>query len=770
MFSPIALAIFSVSGTPVAGGTGATERLQAAIDACPSSGCLIELPDSLYPMTNQLWIEGKADLKIVGTGATKPVLIWDEALLVPDTTKVAALFRLTPPAGAGRPKLPKGWWMWPYAYKSGVGTASDSSISFSTTGYQHAAMILIKKSTRIAIENLVVDGRKPAAFMNASVWDGQYSLYFGSVGISLLRSLAVDVRSCEIRHFWTGLYINNRNPSCQAWKNMIGKSDTGANPWSACGTMGGHLIERNRIHTNWWAVYSESEWDQGSTIRENLAWDNANQVVVNPTNTVSPMTTGAISHNEDYGGFLYSKDDLMPAYSVTHNTIYGNFLAYGYDQYRFVGTALWSDNIVEAMDSLSHRILYSSASEALDDYVASGNHFWHNTILSNKAGQRQLLTTANIVDSTIRFPGRVLVPKDTVVELVNGKLVDRIEYDTVPGTLDCSKGCILKLSPPDTFASFTTPWALNSIVSYRMRVQVMGPDSLLHLEWVPSLSNTDSASLVSFSGQDTTLAKDHANWICHFCGLLSSDPNSPGFLMLDSSLDRVKSSALHPGPVGGRRGAIGPSGALGSHVPVRLRARGLPTYNAARSVLQLPVAITSEAGHLDAVAVAKIHVLYHNEDSTGKIFPTEYNVVIQPSDVQPFLPTDTILSIPFQSVSGRFYQIDVWTVGISGHDTLAATPLSWAWTSKANGGTFQVSTAMETRAPTPSVRIRMGNGILQLEGYAEPSLRLIEASGAIQSLATRPLPNGCSVSTRTLRPGIWFARLGGETQRILITP
>jgi hypothetical protein len=482
------------------------------------------------------------------------------------------------------------------------------------------------------------------------------------------------------------------------------------------------------------------------------------------------MTTGAISHNEDYGGFLYSKDDLMPAYSVTHNTIYGNFLAYGYDQYRFVGTALWSDNIVEAMDSLSHRILYSSASEALDDYVASGNHFWHNTILSNKAGQRQLLTTANIVDSTIRFPGRVLVPKDTVVELVNGKLVDRIGYDTVPGTLDCSKGCNLKLSPPDTFASFTTPWALNSIVSYRMRVQVMGPDSLLHLEWIPSLSNTDSASLVSFSGQDTTLAKDHANWICHFCGFLSGDPTSTGFLMLDSSLDRVKSSALHPGPVGGRRGAIGPSGALGSHVPVRLRARGLPTFNAARSVLQLPVAISSEAGHLDAVAVAKIHVLYHNEDSTGKIFPTEYNVVIQPSDVQPFLPTDTILSIPFQSVSGRFYQIDVWTVGISGHDTLAATPLSWAWTSKAKGGTFQVSTAMETRAPSPSVRIRMGNEILQLEGYAEPSLRLIDATGTPRTLATHPEGSGSSVSTRELRPGIWFARLGGETRRILITP
>jgi hypothetical protein len=54
--------------------------------------------------------------------------------------------------------------------------------------------------------------------------------------------------------------------------------------------MGGHLIERNRIHANWWAVYSEAEWDQGSIIRENLAWDNANQLVLNPGNTVSPLS------------------------------------------------------------------------------------------------------------------------------------------------------------------------------------------------------------------------------------------------------------------------------------------------------------------------------------------------------------------------------------------------------------------------------------------------------------------------------------------------
>jgi hypothetical protein len=770
MIFSLPLAILSLSGTPVAGGTGATERLQTAIDACPTSGCLIELPDSVYPMTNQLWIEGKSDLKIVGTGATKPVLIWDEALLVPDSAKVATLFLLTPPAGGGRPKLPKGWWMWPYAYKSGVGTASDSSVPYSTTGYQHAAMILVKKSARISLENLVVDGRKPAAFMNATVWDGEYDLYFGSVGISLLRSLAVDVRSCEIRNFWTGLYINNRNPSCQAWKNMIGRSDTGANPWSACGIMGGHLIERNRIHANWWAVYSESEWDQGSAIRENLAWDNANQVVLNPANTVSPLTSMSSGQTEDYGGFLYSKDDLMPAYSVTHNTIYGNLLAYGFDMYRFAGTALWSDNLVQVMDSLKLRRIYTSGAEALDDYEASGNHIWHNTLLSYTSGSRYSTTTTVVSDTAIHYIGPVAVPRDTIVELVNGKLVDRIEYDTVQTPLDCGKGCSVKLSPPDTFTSFSTPWSLTSVSSSLRQVQVKGPDSLLHTEWISSPNGSDSANQVNYYGQNAASAKDHANWVCRFCNFLSSDPTSPDFLMPDSSLDRVKSSALRAGPVGGRRGALGPSGALGSHVPVRLRARGLPTYNASRSVLQLPVSISSEAGHLDAMAVAKIQVLYHNEDSTGKIFPVEYSVAILPSDVQPFLPTDTVITIPWKAGSYGFNQIDVWTVGISGGDTLAATPMSWAWTGKAKGGTFQVPAAVGTRTSSQPVRIQVGSGFLRLQGYAGATLRLIDATGAVQTLATRPDQSGCSVSTREMRPGIWFAPLPGGTQRILIAP
>ncbi len=58
----------------------------------------------------------------------------------------------------------------PYAYSSGVGTASDSSVPFSTTGYQHNGMVMVKKSSRVVLDGLVLDGRNPKSFLSKSVW------------------------------------------------------------------------------------------------------------------------------------------------------------------------------------------------------------------------------------------------------------------------------------------------------------------------------------------------------------------------------------------------------------------------------------------------------------------------------------------------------------------------------------------------------------------------------------------------------------------------
>jgi len=747
-----------LSQSVVTGGSGSSQRLQDAIDACPATGCVIELPDSLYLLSNRLWIEGKTDLKIAGTGTRKPILAWDDSLLLEDAQQIAAQFRLAPPTGGGRPKLPKGWLMWPYAYKSGVGTASDSSVPFSTTGYQHNGMVMVKKSSRIVLDGLVLDGRNPKSFLNKSVWDGLYNLFFGSLGVSLLRSLAVDVRNCELRNFWSAIYINDRNPSCQAWANTIGRSDTGANPWSACGTMGGHLIERNRIHGNWWAVYSEAEWDQGSVIRENLAWDNTNRNIY------------AIQKSEESGGFLYSKDDLMPVHTLTHNTIYQNTSPYGYDMYRITGTAFWSDNIIHVPDSAGLRPTSGNSFHALDDYTASGNHLWNTTLLSYT--HRYLVDTlrsAPFIDSSIHFQGPIAIPRDTTVILKNGKLVDSIGYDTIIGDKHCGSGCTGKLVTPQPILHYYgLPWSLSYTPTGSGTVQVKGPDSLVHTELVRASGLGDSAVQLKYAGQDSATARLHANWLCRFCTFASLDSTSPDFLVPDSASKNVQASLLRRDTVGGHRGATGYGGALGAHVPVRLRPRGVPRLDG--SVLRLPVSISTEGVKVDAMAVRRIQVTFRGLDSAGSCFIPENGAgVDDPRKVPSFLPTDTVISIPILYLNNYVYQIDLWPVGISGRDTIAATPLAWVWIPGMNGGSFKVPTTGVAASLRPRISLT-ADGTLLIRGDAREVLILSDAAGRMVSVATSSVPGGRTASLRSLRPGVWFARLPGGAQRLLITP
>lgn len=765
------LSALSGAASQIAGGAGATERLQAAIDACPADGCVLELPDPVYPLSNRLWIEGKNNLKIIGTGANHPVLIWDDSLLATDSTKVAAMFRLGLPAGGGRPKLPKGWLMWPYAYKSGVGTATDLSVAYSTTGYQHNGMVMIKNSQRVVLEGLTLDGRKSACFWNDTVWDGKYSLFFGSLGVSLLKSLAVDIRDCEILHFWSAVYINDRNPSCQAWSDQLTTADVGAKPWTACGTMGGHLIERNRIHANWWAIYSETEWDQGSTIRENLAWNNVNQAIHAPSETVVSARAVVAGRNKSVdGGFLYAKDVLMPAHVITHNTIYSNTIPSEFDLYRYSGTTLWSDNIIQIPDSIGPYSTKGFAYDALDDSYASGNHVWNNTFFSNwKYNYLDVQSSAWIVDSTLHYKGLVAVPKDTTPILKGGKIVDSIGYDTVMGDKTCATRCYMTfLTPLAIPRYYSQPLDLNwPEKSYE--VQAKGPDSLVHTVRVSDMT-MDSAFQVSYDGQDTTNSLQHANWLCRFCPFASLDSSSANFLLPDSSSKLIQASLLERDTVGGHRGAVGAGGVLGTHIPVRLRARGMPQFSG--STLRLPVSISSET-KLDGMAARRIQVTYRDLDADGKCFIPEYAANVKLSAVQPFRPTDTVISIAMSPSTNVVYQVDLWPVGISGSDTVAATPVVWIWTSIANAGSFQPPvTGLSTVKKPVKLRFLSGSDrkTLLIQGSDEEFLTLADAAGRRRQIATQVVPGGRTAQLKGIPSGIWFVRLPEGSQRLLIAP
>ncbi len=93
----LCLAYQAIAASPVVqvqGGSGSAQRIQAALDACPSTGCTIALPDAEYRMESMVWILGRTDIRMVGTGSQPPVLVWEDSLLQADSTGTAKLFQI----------------------------------------------------------------------------------------------------------------------------------------------------------------------------------------------------------------------------------------------------------------------------------------------------------------------------------------------------------------------------------------------------------------------------------------------------------------------------------------------------------------------------------------------------------------------------------------------------------------------------------------------------------------------------------------------------
>jgi hypothetical protein len=152
------------------------------------------------------------------------------------------------------------------------------------------------------------------------------------------------VRDIEIRNFFTGFYIKNRNPGgAVASPNPNDLADQAVEPYSRYGAMGDHLIERNEIHHNWWAVYDEMEWDLGSTFRFNRIASN-----FNPFYGSEPVESSELDNMA--GGFLFVKDVTQAIHRIHNNVIWGSPLIIGHGGYKAGNQHLFYNNIVGGFD------------------------------------------------------------------------------------------------------------------------------------------------------------------------------------------------------------------------------------------------------------------------------------------------------------------------------------------------------------------------------------------------------------------------------------
>jgi hypothetical protein len=322
-------------------GTGGTHTsLQGAIDACPTTGCTIQLLDSVYQLPREVWIENKRNLAIERSAALRQAGIRPRLVGNPITQFQVAGTAANP----SDPLRPAGWKRWPVHCKDSVGGSLNAKNPYSTNGYQYNGLLVVVSSQDIRLEGLDLDGQNPAVFVNKGIWNCMYDVLFGNVGINLFHSARVVVRDTEIRNFFTGFYIKNRNPGgAVASPNPNDLADQAVEPYSRYGAMGDHLIERNEIHHNWWAVYDEMEWDLGSTFRFNRIASN-----FNPFYGSEPVESSELDNMA--GGFLFVKDVTQAIHRIHNNVIWGSPLIIGHGGYKAGNQHLFYNNIVGGFD------------------------------------------------------------------------------------------------------------------------------------------------------------------------------------------------------------------------------------------------------------------------------------------------------------------------------------------------------------------------------------------------------------------------------------
>jgi hypothetical protein len=778
----------SVQVVSVAGGAGSAKRLQAAVDACPKEGCRIVLPDAEYPMENMVWIRKRTDIQIAGTGVQPPHLVWDDTLLVADTTGTAHLFDLVPYPDSSRQSPPKGWLRWPDTIQPDIpGSVSDTTNEFSKTGFQHGGMFVVDQSQRIRFQRLFLDGRKTAPFMGSGI---NWLMLHGSVGISLFQSLAVDIVECEIARFWSAVYSTEWNVKCSSWQGS-GSTSVSTASWSACGRMGGHLVERNRIHDNWYGFYSNSALDQGSVLRENLAWNNRNQYLIDPSKSVTPRAmmgtkaTMSTTLQDIPGGFLLVSNSLFPVLVVTHNTLLDDGILYGSDgSMRGIPNSLWSDNIFDLLDSVgSTRI---SGVGWIPRTTRSVAHFWNNLVRHRSSSYDDAIVNITLSDTSVAeiwpslkardtVPGAVsngrplLVPKDTVG--------DTIHYDTFTVFFDTTyttyttksvtaDPIIHLLRAWNQFYSSSSGYGLVPIPGIRkaLDVRTFPGQRYTVSQWFPN--NLDSTSPAGIATADTTTAILRSNRICRDCPFVSVDPDSPGFLSPVAGNRQVDSTIAGKGSFGKDIGALDIDGKTSSHPPLRVRATGVPTYDKTNKQLLLPVGFRTEYVKMNKVFA------WRSSITSGTFNPSMPSGTLKESALSPTAPipdlsvTDSVIRIPLTpGANDTLIQVDLWLGGLSGTDTVAGTPMSWVWFSKAKGASYQTAFAAPRSAAAP--RWRLTGRMLRIQGIDDLAggshLLLTDARGRVREVALAREANEWIADLAGLSRGVWIARLPGST-------
>lgn len=187
--------------------------------------------------------------------------------------------------------------------------------------YEQNGALRVFHSKKITIEGINVDGNGAFTFGGDNIW-GMSAFQHGNAAITLWSAGNVVIRDCDISNAFIGIYIkDNGNGGVNANQNP---DDLSIWNFDGFGQDGNHLIENNRIHDNSWGLFLESLWDLGSTVRNNLFYDN-HHYSDEFAQEVYDLTDDGLNHS---GGAICLKDCRHSPVAVYNNTFRHNFLLF----------------------------------------------------------------------------------------------------------------------------------------------------------------------------------------------------------------------------------------------------------------------------------------------------------------------------------------------------------------------------------------------------------------------------------------------------------
>lgn len=771
--TPAAIKSYTVS----AGGSGSHTTIQAAVNDCQSGDvCTITLTDPTYYLKAPVFIVGKSNITIVGklatSGRPKVTYAAEMTALVANPlldaqvaskleAKVNAVFTVPfrfgpdgqPCATADfsgctvDPKRPVGWAMWPYRAASAKpepinapGDKSDTSSAYSSSGFQRNGMFVVEKSVDISIRHLLLDGVKPMYFYNQAVWSQKYDVLFGTVGVNSMQSLRTNVADCEIKNLFSGIYFNGRNPGgTYGQANPDDLDLTNIVPLSRFGKTGDNTIEKNFVHDNWWFLYDEIEWDLGSTIRYNVAWNNVNKAFQYPDSLQNAKDPDGSEWANQTGGFMYMKDVTLVSHKIYNNTIYQHGIILGWGSWRAGTQHLFYNNVVAGMiDSLVNG----------KSKIVFGND-WH-----------QLLQFGGttVYNNTFELAGAVKLTSST-------KTQAQIVSDTLPDPNNagkfCTAGCWVDIEPVKLVTQVQPQFIWNGWVVQGGGTYEAYYTDKAGVRWGPfTIRETnmfDSTGLIKQMQADN-LAADSVIWLAHrnmyafTIPFQSRTPTLGTFLMPDWSTKVVANTIRHQGWAAAQRNLDGSLvdrgaycydslagktilGTCGLQASLKIIDQQIVKINLDTKDVEIPVKVIGVGGTFTDIKIDSIY--YYSELKWADSLQNGENADAAKNSVMP-----TPIKIPASAITFRndsvffkvgslpattmnFARFDIFASGVvsGGTDRISATPGIFIW--RRNPVELALKVCEDQACTKPTNKVGVGDTVfLDVQGQTSSGTKI----------------------------------------------